>query len=389
MLSDLYFGHIGNELFQLTNSPAVGSGLFNRRRVSDIDGSRKNKPSDIISQSKTDHVQEKLHPPEASRLIEKRQMLTSETICQICSSKVSKYTCPKCAVKYCTLDCYKHENHLGCTEDFYKKLVIDSMQHTSSSDKEKMQRILLDLHAEDEEQSQGIEDDFEQRFQNCDLDSDDLESKLTREELEKFKLILKSKEALNFLIKPYEPWWITSVNIPDLIESTVKPSNAHPNLLYSIIDLIISYVAAIRSFNGQAEPLELTELILSISLSLRDSFCYESVEEVMDLTKHQLQVNPFGFIKESLIVFYMDLLKIIKDKDSIKRSLSHLALLFKQCKNCHKYYMKMLYFLPLIDTMNDDMLNVFILALGVEEPKWSGKEKIVDLGKPQLIQEIQ
>ena len=43
--------------------------------------------------------------------------------CFFCN-KSSKYTCPQCLVRYCSTDCYKCNQHLECSENFYKEQVI-------------------------------------------------------------------------------------------------------------------------------------------------------------------------------------------------------------------------------------------------------------------------
>jgi len=32
-------------------------------------------------------------------------------LCQICNANESKYTCPKCTIRYCSLKCFKSEDH--------------------------------------------------------------------------------------------------------------------------------------------------------------------------------------------------------------------------------------------------------------------------------------
>ena len=36
-----------------------------------------------------------------------------------CNQKASSYTCPRCHVRYCSLDCYK-KHSAQCTEGFYR-----------------------------------------------------------------------------------------------------------------------------------------------------------------------------------------------------------------------------------------------------------------------------
>ena len=46
--------------------------------------------------------------------------------CCVCKTATSKYTCPRCRVPYCSLNCYnQHSNN--CTESFYKDHVQNEL----------------------------------------------------------------------------------------------------------------------------------------------------------------------------------------------------------------------------------------------------------------------
>lgn len=45
--------------------------------------------------------------------------------CLFCNQP-SRYTCPKCSIRYCSASCYKHTKHEECSEAFYKDEVCDS-----------------------------------------------------------------------------------------------------------------------------------------------------------------------------------------------------------------------------------------------------------------------
>lgn len=38
-----------------------------------------------------------------------------------------KYSCPRCNILYCSVNCYKSEAHLQCSETFYKDCVVQEM----------------------------------------------------------------------------------------------------------------------------------------------------------------------------------------------------------------------------------------------------------------------
>ena len=55
--------------------------------------------------------------------------VTSDTdcpsVCPLCLKQPSKYTCPRCNTRYCSVDCYKSEKHRDCSEMFYKHCFME------------------------------------------------------------------------------------------------------------------------------------------------------------------------------------------------------------------------------------------------------------------------
>lgn len=47
--------------------------------------------------------------------------------CEICRKKLADYTCPRCKIAYCSLDCYKSPQHELCSENFYKTNLMQSL----------------------------------------------------------------------------------------------------------------------------------------------------------------------------------------------------------------------------------------------------------------------
>ena len=43
---------------------------------------------------------------------------TSSRVCGVCTRQYAKYKCPRCALQYCSLACYKRHG-ADCTEGFY------------------------------------------------------------------------------------------------------------------------------------------------------------------------------------------------------------------------------------------------------------------------------
>ena len=49
------------------------------------------------------------------------------SVCPLCLKQPSKYTCPRCNTRYCSVDCYKSEKHRDCSEMFYKHCFMEGM----------------------------------------------------------------------------------------------------------------------------------------------------------------------------------------------------------------------------------------------------------------------
>ena len=47
------------------------------------------------------------------------------TVCPLCLKNQSKYTCPRCNTRYCSVDCYKSVKHKDCSEMFYKDCFME------------------------------------------------------------------------------------------------------------------------------------------------------------------------------------------------------------------------------------------------------------------------
>ncbi|XP_013984559.1 zinc finger HIT domain-containing protein 2 [Salmo salar] len=73
---------------------------------------------------------------------------TQSKVCGLCLCKPSYYTCPRCNVPYCGLECYRSTNHSVCSEEFYKESVLQELKdmgETECEGRKKMQDILLRL----------------------------------------------------------------------------------------------------------------------------------------------------------------------------------------------------------------------------------------------------
>lgn len=134
----------------------------------------------------------------------------SNSPCVFCVKKVSKYTCPRCNVRYCSSTCYKSDKHLQCSELFYKDCVLQTLgeQKGSSEDKLKMLEMMKKLEEQDKDQDTFDTEDLEERLHDIDINSDPeaVWSALTENERKDFESAVKSGEIAN-VIDVWVPWW--------------------------------------------------------------------------------------------------------------------------------------------------------------------------------------
>ncbi|CAM6129566.1 unnamed protein product [Calypogeia fissa] len=261
-------------------------------------------------------------------------------ICRVCQKQYSKYTCPQCNLRYCSLACYKNHS-LRCTESFMRNNVIEEMRDIQAS-KESQQNMLEALKRirfdddgrsiiEDEVMGDedGEDDDSDGRHgtvfsertlkliaEGGDISLDDL----SVDERKDFLRALAAGE-ISHLIQPWYPWWLnpragtTSITThgtsliqpvnsseeenPKQIEALeavpgevpVPPSEAlapvrqlirgdpSPLIPVQLAEVIYNYCFTLRFCNGdwQSDPLDAALILLSASQVLDQAASPESI----------------------------------------------------------------------------------------------------------------
>jgi len=148
-------------------------------------------------------------------------IIESNRKCDFCKAKVSKYTCPKCKLQYCGIDCYKCLNHRKCSEDFYKDNVMREIKDLKSTDPDKKRIMgMLKRVMQSEDGADYVWNDNEavenlaKRMEDIDLESasfDEMYCRLTEQEKKLFENVVQSGEVE--IVDPCVPWWITKSNI--------------------------------------------------------------------------------------------------------------------------------------------------------------------------------
>ena len=137
--------------------------------------------------------------------------------CDLCKGNQSKYTCPKCMLRYCGVDCYKSEKHRKCSEDFYKDNVMRELKGMKPSDETKKQtmEILKRMMENEKNGSNDVWNDDESvenlanRLAGVDLDTasfDEMYSRLTEKEKKLFEGVVQSGEIE--ILDLCTPWWM-------------------------------------------------------------------------------------------------------------------------------------------------------------------------------------
>ncbi|KAL0818424.1 hypothetical protein ABMA28_008889 [Loxostege sticticalis] len=320
--------------------------------------------------------------------------VNSQNICGLCDEKSSKYCCPRCSVFYCSLDCYKSEKHLNCSESFYKDCVNEELVSYQADDesKRKMVEILKKMQNED----LGNPEDIEEMLKNIDeseevgddegIDSDDDEgidlhdrikdlnlddpdalwNALTEDERNEFEALLNQGDV-GTIIPQWQPWWMyhkeeklvedvddkdkTKEDVlkdcPPLVKvakftdlTTVKPS---PAIRFNIANVLAAYAFTTRYFNGELDPVEGTVYLLSICSNLDGNTNFEDPAIAVEAVAQKcLQSELIETDEASLEVMKDDVFQILKgpskDKKAFycKAALSHLHKIFSEAKTAGK-----------------------------------------------------
>ncbi|GAA5972138.1 hypothetical protein JCM11641_002511 [Rhodosporidiobolus odoratus] len=158
--------------------------------------------------------------------------------CGICNERLSRYTCPTCNLPYCSLACFRAEQHAGCSEAFQRQTLKEEVQGApkdeSEDEKKRMLRMLRDFEekqreleeldegeeSEEDESAEGQarraeREELEKKLAGMDLDTldpDALLSLLTPAQQAAFETTLQDPMQVNKLVDDYfepdEPWWI-------------------------------------------------------------------------------------------------------------------------------------------------------------------------------------
>ncbi|XP_060079858.1 zinc finger HIT domain-containing protein 2-like [Ylistrum balloti] len=241
-------------------------------------------------------------------------------ICPLCLKNETKYTCPRCNVRYCSVECYKGEKHMDCSESFYKDCFIEGLKDQSSGLEEK--RKIMEMISRVEEETEGLESDDEpdlaERLEGLDLDCDAgaIWKQLTEKERKEFDLMSRDGR-LGHLVEVWTPWWnpeskqlIQDEDDPrdqprkfpkvkdDIIDLAVLLPKSKPSsgVKYSVVGSLYAYCFVCRLHNGDHwdTPVESAQEMLIVSDLTNKDVVYNSPGEVIQSSIQRVTKSSFG-----------------------------------------------------------------------------------------------
>ncbi|XP_014600441.1 PREDICTED: zinc finger HIT domain-containing protein 2 [Polistes canadensis] len=273
--------------------------------------------------------------------------------CKLCNEKIKIYNCPRCGIGYCSLNCYKSERHLDCTESFYKQCVEEELKSLQNDPETKLKMFDIfkrlneqdlendtmdsedkELDLDDELDSDDETDlpDLEERLKNINLDiPDEIWAVLNNDEKQQFKALVKSGEA-STLLPPWIPWWITCrkslIETLDTIEEN-EENNKHKAEYPEIIDVppfnkqkvvsskilsstitnvIYAYAYVALYYNGDYLSLseEATNIFLSICDSMRINKTFDNELSALHSVKENIMKIEYLPKDEQTLVNFVE-----------------------------------------------------------------------------------
>jgi hypothetical protein len=232
-------------------------------------------------------------------------------VCAVCAREFAKYTCPRCAVQYCALACYKAHDG-GCAEAFHREHAESELRSKSASPEARSEmasllrrlreRTLDDELDGTEPPAAAGDDDADDPREELDAAStrrvrqlqaaatrgDVDATALTEEELRDFERQLANGSLVKHLELP-EPWWsgLTPRSIRRLPDGTFECLGAR-------VPPVVPQLPPLRSLTSRAPPRALAYVALELLLAyayLYRLFDCEPSADVADASACALQLS--------------------------------------------------------------------------------------------------
>ncbi|XP_076464248.1 zinc finger HIT domain-containing protein 2-like [Babylonia areolata] len=285
-----------------------------------------------------------------------------KSTCSICVQKEARYTCPRCNIAYCSLDCYRHKKHEGCSESFYRDWVMDEMKEHVMRPEDR-QKVLEMLSREHEQQEADSDDDdtpdLSERLEGLDLDRDagEVWKRLTAGEREEFAHMLKDGRLAN-LVTIWTPWWMRQKSsivqeaggdqlpegfpphlsdIPDIHQLLKGVPSAE--IKYNMVNVISAYAFVTRLHNGDhhENPLECAEELLKVCDVLKHNVNFPASTQAVQAVIQEVQKPGSGFVVPASfpIVLLGDVVRILQGPrlsplSAVLSAVSDMAIVLKE-----------------------------------------------------------
>lgn len=269
---------------------------------------------------------------------------TNDGFCSICQVEPRKYTCPRCGIQYCSLQCYKNQVHLNCSESFYQEWFYEGLKSTDISKESK--RMMYDMLARVEQEypvsdplEHGNVASIEERLGDLDLNhmndakAQEIWNRLSTDERTLFENAIKMGKLFddsgNSVFNLWKPWWCNhqSSHIVEIDTMEVCIAGKHPPILtkvsnieslqpqgkelspfivFDLANVLYSYVLFQRLYNGCAAtdfPLEFCDACMGSSDVLSKNATFTTAEEsiISSVTCCSVYTKTLEFSVEEII----------------------------------------------------------------------------------------
>jgi len=289
--------------------------------------------------------------------------------CTFCGEvKITLYTCPRCNLNYCSVQCYQSQKHSQCSEQFYKSCVEDELKCSASDDsningdkkaKVEMASALKRIQAKEESDlaiqneilDSDDEEDINDRLDGVDLDDPNkIWEKLDESEKLEFQKLVETGEIDKYIPK-YVPWWdqnfcgsqqlidevngqstatlktetyiknmekqVPKVNFESIQEMPKLIGNQKPsqNIKYNILNVVYAYSYALKYFRGDYSQYydPFAEMCFLLSGNLRDNQNFDSADLAIEAAASSVnQHSMISVSPEFTKSVKKDVLKIVK-----------------------------------------------------------------------------
>lgn len=266
--------------------------------------------------------------------------------CRICSQHVSRYTCPRCQVPYCSVDCYRNhtatnsEDVSDCTEAFYQNRVqsiqqLETREHNEDTHKLLSRQYEQSLVSEDDdvstEELYTLLSALEEQQGDDNIDQEQLLSLLSPTLRATFEKDMQNGSLQKLVLETWYPWWRRELgdgeddrdrdeSSASMLQRTkkkssrtlderllkipsfdfIRKSGPEPQLLFNAVDIIYSICWTLRLYHGAHNAasqlaMDAAATLVSNSQVLKQDARYDHLEQVLvDSTSASTQQYPVG-----------------------------------------------------------------------------------------------